>query len=150
MTPPATKPLPTTQTRAGEAQASAQEASESGSWLKRLKVGDDVIVQYYGMGGRQTLAIKKVERVTNTQIIIGVAKFRKGNGCEIGGGYHSADLLMPTPEALAIVKETNRRRDLIIKFRAIQENKLSTDTLAAIVALIDSDEPGQQTGAAGD
>ena len=57
--------------------------------------------------------LKKVDRITKTQIIISDRRFNRVNGGEIGSrAYHAESIIIPTPELILQVKVVNAKRNL--------------------------------------
>jgi hypothetical protein len=69
--------------------------------LSKLSPGMEVVIHY----GAAHYSIAKVERVTSTQIIIGVARFRKNGGVEIGISGWSYRRLTLDPDAFASARQ---------------------------------------------
>ncbi len=67
-------------------------------WLSNLKAGDDVCIDIKRRVGGVT-SIRKVDRLTKTQIIVGHTKFRRSDGRQIGvGGWTTTLMAEPTQE----------------------------------------------------
>lgn len=121
------------------------------TFLDDLKVGDRVIMREYrsvGFGGGG-YGIFIISRMTPKRICIRRGKaaipsesyeeqYWRDTGRVVGDHYGNR-LEEATPEAVAKIKETNLRRRLAQKVRAIELNHLTTDTLTKIAALIDAD-----------
>lgn len=98
-------------------------------WLKTLKAGDEVDC------GQQ---IKRVERVTPTQIVIGKGnqeiRFDRQEGRQRGGNsYRRLWLHQVTPE----LRAKYEHRDLAMWLRYLQHEKLTLAQLRAIKAVIE-------------
>lgn len=116
------------------------------AWLQDVKPGDPVCFDY-----GNTYGAAKVDRVTDTLIIVGHERYRKKDGQMIGGDrWHTRYLYRPTPEIMEVV----RRNRLLAKLNKFEWHKFPTATLAAIMEVVqaatrqDSDnslKSGEQT-----
>jgi len=106
--------------------------------FENIKVGDRVILRYdsYGIG-----EIKRVERLTNTLIIVKGEKFRKKDGGRCGGrGFRT--IYEYTEEAVNEIHEAERKvrekakpeREIAINsFKKIDIEKFRTREIESIV-----------------
>ncbi len=78
-------------------------------WLKNLKVGDPVIVDY-GRDSCYGQVIKTVEKVGKIHLTIGGEKYRISDGFRVGEMWAHTMLREPTPEALARVARKSLER----------------------------------------
>ena len=77
--------------------------------LSDLKSGDTVILRYSSTWGLPD-SIATVDRVTKTQIIVGLRRFRISNGRELGASQCAYYRIVPaTPDEIA---EVERRQQL--------------------------------------
>lgn len=101
-------------------------------WLANLAVGDEVIVSHGGFDSRHPGHLKRVERITATQIIIGADRWRKSDGRMIGNGIYGRSLLEPTP----------KRRQALVRYKNLETvrnarwDKASDELLAQVAALV--------------
>lgn len=105
------------------------------TWLEELEVGSQVIVDHQGR-----LRLWKVDRVTKTQIIIGMWRFRRSDGGVVGmSGWSRSQLLEPRPELIGRI-----RRDQLIasilNSRALME-RLPLEMLEAFALQLQSVKP---------
>lgn len=107
-------------------------------WLESLKPGDVVAVEYsHGSNGR-TFGLRKVGRVTATQVVTNNGdRFRKVTGRLVGqDGYYFTTLVPPTDEIrLSILRER-----LVVRLNAVPWRALPLETLEKIVALLPENE----------
>ena len=106
------------------------------SEAKELNVGDVI----YGKSIYHGISQYVIDRVTVTQAIAGKTRFQRQYYDwinEIGGsrGYGSTIYKIETPELI----EKYRRQNLISKLEHKEWSKLSTDSLVAIVEIIESE-----------
>jgi predicted nucleotidyltransferase len=106
--------------------------------LQNIKPGDDVA--YVAGGCGSGVYIRKVERVTKTQIIIGDSRYRREDGFPVGHTiWDAAHICELTPEMEKRVKETADREK---KTRLVAEihkalRGLTLDQLERINAIVD-------------
>lgn len=110
--------------------------------LENLKVGDLVLVDT-----RHAKAIRKVERITKTKILIenrgGFAtEFRRQNGYAFGErGYWFRTTIRPASEELiAQVREEIFRKNSIAKLCATEWHKLPSETLKSLLQILQNPE----------
>lgn len=95
-------------------------------FFENLQAGDEVILQ--DSQGRTFL--KKVEKTTPTQIIVGSVRFRKQNGTEVGGGsWYFSSLHEPTEQLRKIAENEALMRKIAKKLSNVKVSRLSEDTL---------------------
>lgn len=100
--------------------------------LRNLKPGDKVLLR-----GRWYESIVTVNRVTNTQIIVGRnnLRFRIKDGWPVGGGNDIISI--PTEKDYQRVRETLHRRNLEERFGKIRLCSLSIDKLERILKIVE-------------
>lgn len=103
-----------------------------------IKVGDKVVVES-GFSNKHVL--KKVDRVTKTQVIVGSTKFRKDNGREISNhsSWYRDYIHYPTEEMMKNIEEYEtelHRKSLINTLKATNWTKFSSADLIEISRLI--------------
>lgn len=86
--------------------------NQNHEWLAGLKAGDEVAIFAAGYGRTHELA--KVDRVTATQVVIGIGRYRRSDGRKIGtsGRWTSAWLRELTPQIRAECYERKIRADI--------------------------------------
>lgn len=89
--------------------------SNPNDWLQNINPGDTVIVWHSGLGSRAE--IRTVDKTTTTQITVGMYKYRRQDGRQMGTSRHSSYLEQSTPEALAEIQAKARRDFLLGKLR---------------------------------
>lgn len=104
--------------------------------LEDLQVGD--YVTYHGLYGRYGEdAIHKIDRLTQTQIIIGNMRFRRDTGREVGqSDYGRTRISITTPADVQRI----RRKNLVTKLSNLNEQKLKdvpTESLDYAVKLLE-------------
>lgn len=102
----------------------------SNEWLSNLKPGDQVIVEE-----RSNISIRKVERLTKTQIVLEgtTTKFRRDSGRQVSGDtWHMQYLYEATPERVAEIRESNKRKRLISQLKDINWSAFSTEALEKV------------------
>lgn len=107
----------------------------SREWLNSLKEGDKVVVRY-GRGIGSARRVHTIERTTKTQIIVNNAKYRRLDGYEIGGSYHSPYLIEATPDVLQEMEEETRRWNVLRKVQQITWKDLPTSVLESVYEII--------------
>lgn len=101
-------------------------------WLKKLEVGDVVILSY----AFNKYSFVKIERFTKTQIVLESTgtKFRRDDGYQVGGStYYSSILKEATPELISEIKGRQRRKVIIDKINAFNFSKAGIDHLERIL-----------------
>lgn len=99
-------------------------------WLDELKLGALVVVEPSGLGESYKT---RVERFTRTLIILhNGRRFRRKDGIEPGGVWHSTMLREPTTERLSEI----RRTALVLRLRGLNWSKRSLEVLEAVDTLI--------------
>jgi len=75
-------------------------------WVKELVPGDRVIVSYM-----RREEIKKVERLTKTQVVlVGGSKFNRSHGGSVGNGSFTYLYQYDTDRAMEILRQSRARR----------------------------------------
>ena len=101
--------------------------------LAALKAGDAVIFEYgdYGDARRE---IRFVDRTTKTQIIIAPnGRFRKSDGCSIGGTYR---IYPATPEETERVNEEVALRKYRLVLSKVDWKKVSDKVVRSVIAVL--------------
>lgn len=99
------------------------------AWLNGLKVGDEVVTY------RDSLRIERVTRATNSTLWVGYFRYRRKDGRSIGE-WHTGCVYEPTPETRERVDRARLERLARRAMGACQLEKLDTDTLRAVIALL--------------
>ena len=101
-------------------------------WLSNLKVGDYVLLDATrNLGG--AISIRKVDRLTKTQIIVGHTKFRRSDGRQIGvGGWTTTLIVEPTQERKLEVENAI----LVSKLKAIKWADYPVEILRQVKKII--------------
>ena len=119
-----TEPTPTpADSTNGTAGRKGRETMNSNEWLQELKAGDTVIVK--GSHGRRE--VRTVQRVTPTQIVVGLTKYHKKDGREVGGDYFTQYLKQATAESVAEIRAVAKRNNLRNILRNL--DRATTDAL---------------------
>ncbi len=110
---------------------------ENKEWLESLKPGDEVC--FNGSYGK--VVIRKVERLTKTQIILDTGnKFRRDSGYCVGGSaWHNSNITQVTEK----VKHQIKIGDIKYKISMIDFNKLPVNKMERILAIVNEAENGQ-------
>lgn len=100
--------------------------------LKDLITGDDVLVE-----GRSCRRIAKVDKVTNTQIIVNNVRLRRDSGWQCGSDcWDRESISIPTEKEISDIKEENLRKTLIYAIRSFDFKRLSTDELKQVYNIV--------------
>jgi len=107
-----------------------------GEWLKSVKPGDEVIVS--GGGPMSRSRVKKVERLTKTQIVLDNGmKYRIGGGCEVGDdSWRSTFLRESTPESINKIKREDMHGHITDRLSDMKWREKSLEELSEIWSLI--------------
>lgn len=100
-------------------------------WLENVKAGDTVILST----GHYNKWIKKVERVTKTQVIIkdSNARYRRSTGDKVGARqWEFSSIKEGTKEAVDKILNDNKRHELINGIEDIKLKEVSTSILESI------------------
>lgn len=114
------------------------------STLADLKVGDHVILSYWGTW-THLRSIHPVASVTKTRIRItgvgaGVSEYRRDAGNKVGdSGYSGSRICPATPELLVEVRAERRRTKLIRTLRDTDWSKVTPATLEAVACYLSMD-----------
>ena len=106
-------------------------------WLKKIQVGDKVIVS--GGGAMSTDYIAEVGRLTKTQIILteSSTKYRRESGRQLGGSCWSTRWLRETNEdKLTKIKDDEETRQAIYYLDDFKWRKLSLESLRAVLKVV--------------
>jgi hypothetical protein len=107
----------------------------SASWLENVKVGD-VVAAYSGYS-RDDIFLKKVERLTTTQIVTeGGDRYRRADGDRVGQGttYFRAGIMEATPE----VHRKVARRGMLRRLQGVGWGTVPDEVLRAVLAAYDA------------
>ena len=116
------------------AQAAAKAPPK---YISDLQPGD-LVIYVYGFAGNQR-RVETVERVTPTQVVIGLSKFRKNPSnwaSAIGDSYHRATIQIATPEKLAEVALEHLHKTLSEKMGRVAWGAVPLAKLQAMAAII--------------
>jgi len=101
--------------------------------LAALKAGDAVIFEY-GDYGNAIREVKTVNRITKTQIIVAPnGRFRKSDGCSIGGTYR---IYPATPEEIECVHEEVALRKYRLVLSKVDWKKVSDKVVRSVIAVL--------------
>lgn len=104
-------------------------------WLESLKVGDEVAIVSSG-GWSRMYRFARVERLTNTQIIVAGTRFKRRNGEEVGHGYRGDSLEEATAELKAEVEAERKRNNALALLRDVRWRDLNNETMLAVAELV--------------
>ena len=100
--------------------------------LKDLVVGDEVLVT--GMSYKR---IAKVDKVTNTKIVVDNARFSRDSGWQCGSDiWNKRKISVPTEKQIAEIKEENIRKTLFYAISSFDFKRLSTDELKQVYNIV--------------
>jgi len=125
--------------------ATIKEMSDRFDWLAGLKVGDEVVVRNYRMGGDY---LESVAAATKTTVTLeNGTKFRRKDGEKTPRDqWYNPDLIQPTPELRAKIALSGLRNRTIQRLHAANLNapaKWSAAKCEAVIAALDMpDEVG--------
>ena len=109
--------------------------------FKSLKAGDKVIINGTFHDGR----VGTIDRITNTQIVIGNSKFKRTNGLQIGDDRWSKTYLsIGTPEKIAEI-EHKQRMNAIRSYVTKHLNEFNDAQLEAMYRAIKGNENKNET-----
>jgi hypothetical protein len=98
-------------------------------WLATLKAGDEVHVSE---SMTKDDSIRKVDRTTKTQIVIGNSKFRRSNGFPVGSDtWIRRHIEKPTAESRKRIK----RARMVRLLNSVKWSEVSDAALSAIVKI---------------
>ena len=104
--------------------------------FKSLKAGDKVIINSSFYDDR----VETIDRITNTQIVIGNSKFKRTNGWKIGDNiWNKTYLSIGTPEKIAEI-EHKQRMNAIRSYITKHLSELNDTQLEAIYCVIKDNE----------
>ena len=108
--------------------------------LQSLKEGDQVLI-YIGVGAEP--GIRKIDRLTPTQVVIGNDKFNRKTGEKIGSQDRWSRTRIAAPKEGQIEQITNvwKRRLLAHKVGTIKWDTLPAETLQAVLDLVAAQAP---------
>lgn len=102
--------------------------------FENLKVGDLVVVRGNLIFGEE---LRKIERVTNSQIVIGSRRYRKKDGRLVGEGkWHCGFIKPATEKDIERINETKQKDELLTFIRKVAWCNLSLDSLQTICDVV--------------
>ena len=102
--------------------------------LENLKVGDLVVVRGSLIVGEE---LRKIERVTNSQIAIGNRRYRKKDGRLVGeGNWHYGFIKPATEKDIERINERERKDELLAFIRKVAWCNLSLESLQTICDVV--------------
>jgi len=108
------------------------------SELDKIKVGDVVAMSLPGRGWKKI----KVDKITKTQVIIGISKFRKIDGERVGridkwqGSQYLRCLTPEIEEEIEENKKEAERKNLIYKIQHVDLTAFPLERLEEIIKII--------------
>jgi len=113
---------------------------DSKTWLKTLKVGDEVAIERYSLE-KYEYSIHKIEKITPTgQIKLEGKEVRFKNGVEMRrtGAWDFPDEIKPVTDEIRMrIEESRLRRKLISALTKINISELPTEKLRKIKEIVD-------------
>ena len=97
-----------------------------------LKEGDPVIVQVFNYTHEDSLYLEKVERTTNTQVLVLGVRYRKRDGKQINGALHPNYIYVPTPELEHQAKCQRLKALMLRKLAAVRWADLESEHLIEV------------------
>lgn len=113
-----------------------------------LKAGDEVVLVSCGLG-RDKYHLKKIDRATKTQIVIGNTKFRRSDGREMTDGWYRDRIKLLTEDALKEVEEYNQsvlKWNLMNDLQETDWNKFNLEQLREIEGFINERQTAVKGG----
>jgi hypothetical protein len=108
-------------------------SEENQKFYKNLKVGDKVIIS-----NRFSEHIASVTRLTKTQIIVGMYKFRRRDCGLVGASVYSfTSMHEATEDSIKRIKTEQLRKKLVDKIREVAWHNQSNETLININNILD-------------
>ena len=109
-------------------------------WLKKLEVGDVVIVGACSSWGHASIG--KIDRLTKTQIIIGTSRYRRTDGRIVGrivgeSSWGGSWLYEATETKIDEIRHRNRKAKAVNKLRDVDWKTLDIDKLERLVTILD-------------
>lgn len=102
--------------------------------LENVNVGDFVVL--IGSYAHDE-CLRKVERVTKSQIIVGKRRFWKKNGRIVGAGDWCYAYIRPTTENdIERIKKINQKNELLAFIRKVDSDNLSLESLQSICDIV--------------
>lgn len=99
-------------------------------WRSALSIGDEIALHTYHP---KRYDIRKITKITKTQIVVGHWRFRKNTGLAIGQDIYSSTEIIPVTQE---IRESVRRESLLHSLRNIAWANYSTETLQDILELL--------------
>lgn len=97
-----------------------------------VKVGDIVVVHPW-MGNK---FLAKVEKVTQTMVIVQKSRYRKKDGSAVSGSYTSSSISMATPEDMKEIKENFFIYNIVRKLRKIETENITYEQAMKIKQIL--------------
>ena len=102
--------------------------------FENLKVGDLVVVRGNIIAGEE---LSKIERVTNSQIVISNRRYRKKDGRLVGeGNWHYGSIKPATEKDIERINERERKDELLAFIRKVAWCNLSLESLETICDVV--------------
>lgn len=100
--------------------------------LYDLQAGDEVLVV-----NNYSEAVTKVERVTNNYVVIGRSKYRKSDGCLVGGDkWTNEHIYVATPDDVKRIREKYWHNGLVKMVSNIPFQSLTNEQLQSILNIV--------------
>ncbi len=110
-------------------------------WLEHLEAGDEVIVRG---GWDRAGEVRRVDRLTATQIVVGKSRYRRTDGYQVGSsGYRTARIEEATPERRELAEQSRRCAEVRYRLAQAVPAALSSEKWAAILAILDTATTGE-------
>ena len=102
--------------------------------FENLKVGDLVVVRGNIIAGEE---LSKIERVTNSQIVISNRRYRKKDGRLVGeGNWHYGFIKPATEKDIERINEAKQKDELLTFIRRVAWCNLSLESLETICDVV--------------
>lgn len=102
-------------------------------WLAGLSVGDEVLVH-----NSMYRSIRKVSRITPTQIVVGLTKFRRHSGSQVGGSVWNGLQIRQVTDA---DREAAERAKIVAAVSAVLTDNNSPISLLRAISACLKDQP---------
>lgn len=102
--------------------------------LENLKVGDLVVVRGSLIVGEE---LRKIERVTKSQIVVDKRRYRKKDGRLVGGGDWCYGFIKPALEKdIERLNKVKQKNELLAYIRKVAWSNLSLESLETICDVV--------------